>query len=266
MPKNETLPLIVAHRGASAAAPENTLAAFQKAIEAGADGIEFDVRLAKDGAPVVFHDSDLQRMAKRKERVSSFTSAELRNIDVGAWFNSVHSKQADANFSGETIPTLAELLEFLRGYQGRVYVELKGENDELSALVEATAKLLKQSELLPNIILKSFKLPAVAQARKILPEIRTAALFAPKIVSIMRKKSRLIERAKEVGADELSLHYSLATQKMVAAAKEQNMPVTIWTADQPAWIKRALERGIYAVITNNPARLIAKRDETARHE
>lgn len=264
MPKNETLPLIIAHRGASAAAPENTLAAFQKAIEAGADGIEFDVVLAKDGVPVVFHDSDLQRMAKIKERTTSFTSAELQNVDVGAWFNSVHPQKADAKFSGETIPTLAKLLNFLRGYQGRIYVELKGGNEESPALVEATAKLLKQSGLLLNVVLKSFKLPAVAHARKILPEICTAALFAPKIVSIMRKKSRLIEMAKEVGADELSLHYSLATAKMVAAANEQNMPVTIWTADHPAWIKRALERGIRAVITNNPARLIAKRDEFLR--
>ena len=266
MPKNETLPLIIAHRGASALAPENTPAAFQKAIEAGADGIEFDVVLAKDGVPVIFHDLNLQRMAKKKDRTSGFTSAELQTIDVGAWFNIAHPNKADAKFSGETIPTLAKMLKFLSGYQGRVYVELKGRNEELPALVEAATKLIKQSDLLPNIILKSFKLQAVAQARKILPELRTAALFAPKIVSVLSKKSRLIERAKETGADELSLHYSLATPKMAVAAKEQNMRVTIWTADHPVWIKRALERGIHAVITNNPARLIAKRDEFLRHE
>lgn len=261
MPKNENLPLIIAHRGASAIAPENTLAAFRLAIEAGADGIEFDVRLAKDGVPVVFHDSNLQRMTKKRERASDFTSAELQRVDVGAWFNSVHSKKADAKFSGETIPTLAKLLEFLRGYQGRVYVELKGRNDEISPLVEAVVKSLRQSDLLPNVVLKSFKLQAVALTRKLLPEVCAAALFAPKIVSILHKKSRLIERAREVGANELSLHYSLATKKIVAAAAGQNMPVTIWTADHPAWIKRSLERGIYAIITNNPARLIARRDE-----
>ena len=266
MPENKKLPLIIAHRGDSAAAPENTLAAFRQAIEAGADGIEFDVRLAKGGVPVVFHDSNLQRMAKKKRRVSDFTSAELQSVDVGAWFNSVNSKKADAKFSGESIPTLAALLEFLRGYKKRIYVELKGKSEEMPALVEAVAKLLKQSDLLPNVILKSFKLQAVAQARKMLPEVCTAALFAPKIVSLLHKKSRLIECAREVGANELSLHYSLATKKTVAAAAAQNMPVTIWTADHPAWIKRSLERGIYAVITNNPGRLIARRDEILRKD
>ena len=86
--KND-LPLIIAHRGASALAPENTLAAFRKAIEDGAEGIEFDVRLSKDGKAVVFHDADLKRIAGRDEKIIDLSFAELQKIDMGTWFNRV---------------------------------------------------------------------------------------------------------------------------------------------------------------------------------
>ena len=113
MQVNEIRPLIIAHRGASAFAPENTFAAFQKAIDDGADGIEFDVRLAKDGVPVVFHDSTLQRLAKIKNRVSDLTAEELNVIDVGSWFNRAFPGKADEKFAAETIPPLAKLFDFL---------------------------------------------------------------------------------------------------------------------------------------------------------
>ena len=264
MPENRKSPLIIAHRGSSALAPENTLAAFKRAVEDGADGMEFDVRMAKDGVPVVFHDATLQRMAQKKIRTSNFTSTELQTLDVGSWFNLRHPKKAEDRFFGETVPTLAQLFDFLDGYGGRVYVELKGRTDEMFALVEAVSKAIRRTNLMPNIVLKSFKLEAVAQAKKFIPEVCTAALFAPQISSLLRKQSHLIERAQRCGADELSLHYSLATQKLVENAARENMPITIWTADHPVWVRRALGVGIHAIITNNPARLIAARYEILR--
>lgn len=252
-------PLIIAHRGASAFAPENTLAAFGRAIDDGADGVECDVRLARDDVPVVFHDSTLQRLAKNKTRTSDFTSAELQNLDVGAWFNRKNPKIADPKFAGESVPTLRRLFDFLSGYGGRIYVELKGRIEEMFALVEAVAKLIRRTDFLPNIVLKSFKLEAIARARLLLPELRTAALFAPKILAVLRKKSRLIERARAFFADELSLHYSLATRRFARKAACANLPLTIWTTDRPAWIRRASEIGVGAIITNNPARLLAAR-------
>jgi glycerophosphoryl diester phosphodiesterase len=254
-------PLIIAHRGASAIAPENTMAAFERAIADGADGIEFDVRLSKDGVPVVFHDSTLQRMAQKNIRTSSLTFGELQAIDVGAWFNVSHPRRADARFSGEKIPTLAQLFDFLRGFSGRIYVELKGKTAETVALVELVAPLIRKTDLLPNIILKSFKLEAVAHAAENFPEIRTAALFEPKLSSILRKRAHLFELAEKCRANELSIHYSLATRKLVETAAQKNLPVTIWTMDRPAWIERARKLGIKAIITNNPARMISKRDE-----
>jgi glycerophosphoryl diester phosphodiesterase len=253
-------PLIIAHRGASALAPENTFAAFQKAIDDGADGIEFDVRLAKDGVPVVFHDSTLQRLAKIENRVSDFTAEELNKIDVGSWFSRVFPRQADDSFSAETIPTLANLFEFLRDYKGLLYVELKGGDSAITALAEAVCDLIRRTDLLPNIIIKSFKLEAVAIAKQILPEVKTAALFEPKILTILRKKKLILDEAAKCRADEISLHYSLATKNFVRRAQENNFSIVIWTADNKAWVKRASEYGIGAIITNNPAQLLAERN------
>src|SRR6185369_14957998 len=112
-------------RGASALAPENTLAAFRKAIADEAEGIEFDVRLAKDGTVVVFHDATLKRLSNRKSLVSSLTAEELQKIDDGSWFNQRRENPSDEDFSDETIPTLKQLLDFLKNYKGLIYIELK---------------------------------------------------------------------------------------------------------------------------------------------
>lgn len=257
---NKKLPLIIAHRGSSAVAPENTLAAFRQAIKDGADGLEFDVQLAKDDVPVVFHDPTLHRMAKSRRRISSLTVSELQNANIGAWFNKKYPA-ADSKFDGETISTLAEILEFLKDYNGRIYVELKCREKQIPALVEAVVKIIQSTDLLPRIVLKSFTLEALQKAKKLLPELCTAALFAPKLTAPIRLQNRLLEQAKKFAADELSLHYSLATEQMLKKAQSENMPVTIWTADNPAWVERASKIGIHAIITNNPARLIAKRQE-----
>lgn len=261
MEKNGLSPLIIGHRGASALAPENTLAAFQMAIEDGADGLELDVRLAKDGVPMVFHDATLRRIANKNMWVTSFTSDELQKLDAGSWFNLKYPKKYNQNYSRENIPTLSKFLEFLGDYKGLIYLELKCKGTEIPILVKAVTEIVKRSKLFPKITIKSFKLEAVAETNKLLPEVRTAALFAPKIMAILKKQSHLIEKAQECKADELSLHFSLATQKIVESAQNQGLSTIIWTADHPVWVKRAAEIGLKAIITNNPARLLAKRYE-----
>lgn len=254
--------LIIAHRGASALAPENTLAAFRQAIEDGADGIEFDLRIARDGVPVVFHDATLKRIAGRENTVSSFTSEELQTFDVGSWFNLKNPKKAQEKFAAETVPIFSQLLDFLKDYKGLLYVELKGTDDEIPALAESVCDLVGQSRLFPQITIKSFKLEGIAIAKKNLPNIRTAALFEPKTpASFLFKRGLFIDKAAKSGADELSLHYSLATKKLVREAKERGLSTIIWTVDRKVWIKRALNLEIRALITNNPAILLDKRRE-----
>ena len=257
-------PLIIAHRGASAFAPENTLAAFRKAIETGADGIELDVRLSKDQIPVVIHDSDLQRLGLTEGRIKDFTSRELQKTDVGSWFNKSNPKLADQIFSKETIPTLAGLLDFLKDYKGIIYIELKCKKYEIEPLVKAVCKIIQNSHLFPQIIIKSFKLKAVAFAKVLLPEIYTASLFQPRILNVINKKKHLLKKAEDCLADEISIHYSLATKNFVKKAIRRGLPTTIWTADNPRWVKRGFKLGLNAIITNDPSLLLKRRAELLR--
>ena len=254
-------PLIIAHRGASALAPENTLAAFQKAIEDGAEGIEFDVQLAKDGVPIVFHDFSLERIGQKKGFVADYTSLELQNLDVGSWFNLKNPNKANRKFSDEVVPTLAQLLNFLKDYKGLIYVELKCNEAETSAFVEAVCKIIYNSNLLPYIIVKSFNLDAIFQTKQLLPEVRTAALFAPEIRTILNYKKILLEKAERCLADEISIHRALATGSFVQKASRDKFLVTIWTVNNVIWVKRAADLGINAIITNNPAKLFVKKQE-----
>ena len=249
-------PLIVAHRGASAWAPENTIAAFRMAIDVGAEGIEFDVRLSRDGQPVVIHDSTLERTGRKALSVSSLTAEELGRIDVGSWFNVSHRKKADSSFAKETVPTLAETLEALRDFRGLIYIELKCRDSEVESLSRAVCSVISGSPLLPQIIVKSFKLGAIPHIRFGCPEVKTAALFAPKIMRYLRKGKHLVKIAEEFGADHLSLHYSLATRKLMKKVERSGIKVTIWTADKPRWVRRGTELGLFAIITNDPAKLL----------
>ncbi|MEZ5343925.1 MAG: glycerophosphodiester phosphodiesterase family protein [Pyrinomonadaceae bacterium] len=253
-------PLIIAHRGSSAAAPENTFAAFGKALDDGAEGIEFDVRLAGDGVPVVFHDSDLKRICGIDRKVSDLSSKELKKLDAGTWFNEKNRKIASAEYSKEGIPNLEETLEFLSGYKGVIYVELKARENNVEALSKTVSRIVKDSHLQDRIIIKSFKLQAIPFLRKHAPGTATAALFAPKVMNILRKEKRLINIAHDLGVDRISVHFSLATGKLMKKAVSSGLPVTIWTADNPRWVNRAIQLGIDHVITNSPGKLLRHRD------
>ena len=253
------MPLIIAHRGASSHAPENTLAALQLAVELGADGVEFDVRLAKDGVPVVIHDETLARTAGRIELVSNLTSAQLMEIDVGSWFNTKYPKHYNSAFKRETIPTLTQVLQLLKHFRGLIYIELKTDDADLRVLSDAICEVVRESPLKPQIIVKSFKLAAISETKRLLPEVKTAALFEPTITGYLRQRKHLITRARDAGADQISLHYSLVTHRLASLAAEMQMPVTIWTVDDPKWLPRCRSLGIRALITNDPAKMLETR-------
>ena len=250
-------PLIIGHRGASAHAPENTLVAFQMAIDAGADGVEFDVRLASDGVPVVIHDATLTRTGSRDEKVADLTSKQLAKIGVGSWFNTKFQKLSNPAFASETVPSLAQVLELLKDSDGLIYIELKCGDTDYAALAKAVCDVIRDSPLLPQIIVKSFKLAAIPDVRHQLPEVQTAALFEPKIMDFLRRRKHILAIALELGASQISLHHSLITRKLVALATEAKIPVTIWTIDNPKWLGRCRKLGISAMITNDPKSLIA---------
>jgi glycerophosphoryl diester phosphodiesterase len=248
-------PLIIGHRGASAVAPENTLVAFERAFEDGADGIEFDVRLARDRVPVVIHDATLRRTALRDGRIADLSSSELSETDAGTWFNLRHPKGARAEYAEAGVPTLAQVFELCGARDARLYVEMKCEGSESGALAAEVAKLVREHAFYDRAVVESFALDSIAEIKRLDARIRTAALFEPRLTRPRPSIRKMIEQALSCGADEIALHYTLATRRAVEEARRRGMEVVVWTVDRPSWIDRAIAYGISAVITNDPARM-----------
>lgn len=244
-------PLIIGHRGASAKAPENTMAAFRRAIDAGADGIEFDVRLTRDGVPVVIHDNNLKRTGGSHYRVADLSLAELKEINVGSWF--------DTNlFASERVPTLEEVFQLFDSSDHLLYLEMKCDAAERDRLAQTCCDFLRGSSLKERVIVECFDLEVIESVKKIDCDIKTAALFEPRLRGPFG--SGVIEQALAVRADEIALHHRLATQRLIEAAIKSNLQVVVWTVDDPAWLKKASSHGITALITNDPEVFVRQRD------
>ncbi len=259
-----TAPLIIGHRGSSAHAPENTMAAFAQALDSGADGLEFDVRLASDSIPVVLHDATLQRTAAMAGEASALSAAALQQVNVGSWFNRKFPERARAEYHKETIPTLEELLEFMNSRYGLLYLEMKSESHDAEQLAQKVASMINRFGIIDRVIVECFNLPSLAFIKSANPTIRTAALFEPRRqpTSLLRRRN-LLQVARDCGTEEIALHHRLATGRLVEQAKQAGIPVVVWTVDSPAWIKRAQKLGVKALITNDPAKMIDARIASA---
>src|SRR5690349_6584603 len=159
-------PLIIGHRGASAYAPENTMAAFRLAMKEGADGIEFDVRLSRDQIPVVIHDDNLKRTGLDPHRVSDLTALELKEIEVGKWFDPI-------SCLNEQIPTLIELLDFFASRTGLLYLEMKSSGTEREKLAEVCCALLNNSTVKDRVIVECFELSTIQLLKQLHHTIKT---------------------------------------------------------------------------------------------
>ena len=255
-----TFPLILGHRGSSALAPENTIAAFRQSILDGADGIEFDVRLASDNLPVVIHDATLTRTGGINKAVASLTSDSLRETDVGRWFYTKTDTPRSA-LDEERVPTLTEVFQLFSNHDGLLYLEMKGEpvGKELPGQV---ARLISDHAFHKRVVVESFDHAAIAEIKKIDSGIRTAALFDRKIakpLSLLRPRN-IISAAKAVATEEIALHHTLVRTDLVDEANAAGFEVVVWTVDDASWVSRAQDLQIKALISNNPAALLAARD------
>lgn len=259
-----TTPLILGHRGASAVAPENTLAAFARAISDGADGIEFDVRLSRDGVPVVIHDASLKRTGLVDRQVSELTARELGQIDVGRWFFD-RRQMPSSSSTPEFVATLAQVFELYSINSGLLYVEMKCDAGAGALLAAAVVKLTRESRMERRVVVESFDHAAIIEVKRLDPGIRTAALFEPKLsrpLSTMRRL-KMVDIALAVGADEIALHYTLAGARIIDKARAAGLETVLWTVDDPEWIKRARSLGIKALIANDPGSLLRERNAFA---
>ena len=258
-------PLIIAHRGASLGAPENTLAAFALAMESGADGIELDVRLSRDGVPVVIHDATLQRTGLRPEAVATLSADQLATVDVGSWFNQANPQRERTEYASERVSRLDQVLRLLEessptwaNRSPRVYVEMKTEVARDFRLANAVARLINELQAHAHVVVISFDLAAIARVRAIDPAIRTGALFEPQLSPMqLFQKHKIVSGAVDAGAWEILLHHVLATRAVVELAGESCLTTVVWTVDDPGWRLRARNLGIPALITNDPAGFVS---------
>ena len=254
-------PFILGHRGASALAPENTLAAFSRAMNDGADGIEFDVRLSRDRVPVVIHDATLKRTGMIDRPVSALTASELGQIDVGSWF-AARTQDLKESFLGEKLPLLAQVFELFSANNGQLYIEMKCDDDEGPLLAAEVVRLTRESQMTERVVVESFDNAAIAAVKTIDEGIHTAALFEPKLrrpISTVRRL-KMVEAALGAGADEIALHHTLVGGRIVEKARKAGLEVVVWTVDDPVWIARAREVDIKALIANDPGVLVRERN------
>ncbi|MCM3904506.1 MAG: hypothetical protein ND866_22645 [Pyrinomonadaceae bacterium] len=258
------LPLIIGHRGASAIAPENTLAAFKRAIQDGADGIEFDVRLSLDGVPVVIHDSTLARTGLIDGVVAELSAEALVRTDVGSWF-AQRPNAHSLDFSNEKLPSLQQVFELFANSDVLLYVEMKSLVGAGERLAAEAATAIRKHAVAKRVIVSSFDLSLVRAVKAIDSAIRTAALFEPKvsIPATLIRRITLIELAKMSGADEICLHHTLAGRRLTEQARKSKIEVVVWTVDDPEWVERARSRGVKALISNDPASLVRYRNSHA---
>jgi glycerophosphoryl diester phosphodiesterase len=229
------------------------MAAFREALAVGADGIEFDVRLTRDGVPVVIHDSTLRRTGGFSSRVADLTWDEISKVDVGSWFATA--------FRNATVPSLAELFTLFQSNDSTLYLEMKSDSvAEQRPLAEACFRAIDEHSLRGRVVVECFELAALQILREIDQDVKTVALFEPTLTNpSVWSDQRIINQATNVGAVALALHHRLARESLVQKAKGAGLHVAVWTVDDPAWIERARAIGVDALITNNPAAMLAHR-------
>ncbi len=238
---------MIAHRGASAFVPENTMAAFKRASEIGADAIELDAKLTKDGVIAIIHDESLDRTTTGKGRVNSFNFREIRELDAG--------KNFSKEFDGERVPSLKEVFEYTAN-RIRVNVELTNYSSMWDNLPEKVIELVTEFGIENEILLSSFNPIALIKSKRIKPDLPIGLLVherEPKLISYLKK---MITRYEFFHPQETLIQPSNVNEYL-----EKNKSLIAWTVNEPGRIKELLTLGIAGIITDVPDVAIKVRDE-----
>lgn len=238
-PRAPGRPLVLGHRGASAEAPENTLAALRLAVAQGADGVELDVWRCGSGEVVVIHDEDTWRTCGERLAVPDAPLARLRALDAGAWKGPL--------FAGERIPLLAEALEALPG--AVVNVELKarrGSGDP--ALAQTVAGVIAAARAEARVLVSSFDFELVAAFRAAAPGVATGLLFE----ASWHRWLRVPLAVRRLNPSALHPDRRLCTPGRLARWVGSGRAVAVWTVDEPAEVARLSQAGVAALISNAP--------------
>jgi glycerophosphoryl diester phosphodiesterase len=230
-------PQIIAHRGASSEAPENTITSYRTALAIGVHGVELDVNLSADGEPMVIHDHVLDRTTDGHGPVGARTLVELRQLDAGRWFGEA--------FAGERLPTLAEALDVLRAV--RVIVEIKAGLGRTPGIAAQVAAVIRASAH-RDVTVSSFDHPLLVEVTAALPELDIAVLYTARPIHALRL-------AQDARAGTLHPYWFWLTPDVVTSAHAAGLRVETWVVDEPADQSRVIAMGVDAIMTNYPRRL-----------
>jgi glycerophosphoryl diester phosphodiesterase len=229
-----TRPLIIAHRGASAHAPENTLGAISLAIAQGADGIELDVKRCASGEVVVMHDTTVNRTTNGSGPVYGLTLAQLRALDAG---------------QGERVPTLDEVLDLIRPAHGFVInIEVTNYDTPRDGLESDVVAVLKQHNLNERVLFSSFNHPLVRKLAGLLPEVPRGLLYDKS----MALYSRNVWLSPLIKHEFRHPHHSMVTLDFVRKMRAAGRGVNTWTVNEPADIRRMAAMGVSGLIGDSP--------------
>lgn len=235
-------PRVIAHRGFSGVAPENTLAAIRRAIEVGADMVEIDVGLTSDGHVVVIHDETLDRTTDGSGLLSATPFAKVRGLDAGSWFS--------PEFAGEKVPTLAEVLELVRG-EILLNIEIKGEavTDQVEGgISHQVLELVRERDMLDLIVISSFEPKALKHARRLDSEVKTASLYNREIHRGMSP----MEVMTDAGSNGFNISARWLRKKTICASHRHGRPLAAYTVNREGTMKRLIAKGVHALFTDRP--------------
>lgn len=238
-------PTVMAHRGLSADAPENTLYAFSDAISAGADFIELDVQQTRDGVLVVMHDSNLKRTTGVNKDIWDVDYADIQNLDAGSWF--------DPAYANARIPTLEETLQFV-DKRARLNIEIKPTKHGSDTLEQDVAELITQYQYTDACYVTSFSYSSLKKVKEVNPEIRTGYLMSVAYGQFYSLKY----------ADAFSLNKVFVTSQVVNAAHQQGKQIFAWTVNSMSEVRSLCNLHVDSIITDDPVMVqnVISRDST----
>jgi glycerophosphoryl diester phosphodiesterase len=239
-------PLVIAHRGDSAHRPENTLASFASALEVGADLIEFDIQLTRDGAVIVIHDPTLERTSDGRGDVRQMTLREVRAVSAG------FPSRFGAAYAGERIPTLAETLGLLRD-RARVMMEIKPDSvtDDADSGIEARAvEQVRRAGMEGDVALISFSRRALVRCRDMAPEIARGHLF------YRAEAGEVLAGARDVASDLVMPEKGMLSDDLRDRARESGLKVATWVVDDPGELSSLARFELYGIASNRPGVLL----------
>ncbi|MFF2479541.1 glycerophosphodiester phosphodiesterase [Paenibacillus sp. NPDC058071] len=240
----------VAHRGASGYAPEHTLSAYRMGIASGADYIEIDVQLTKDGELIAMHDDTVDRTTDGQGEVALMTVSDLKKLDAGSWFNNKHPNYAKTEFAEETIPTLREVFETFGG-STRYMLETKATQSALG-LEEKLVGLIAEYGLNERVAVQSFSSGSLRQIRRLNGDIELHQLLWYNTPAFISRKA-----IKEIGeyADGIGLNYQQINPAYIRKMKSKGLAVFAYTVNYSENMEKAMHWGVDGIHTDYPDRL-----------